>query len=190
MSFVRPITNLTKIQLRPLSTTARAYSISKPLLTQGHATKKDIQSSAVRGGSQNKNEARQNPTGQGEEQPFDAARQGNTGGETKSAEGTGSFKDQVGGQGAGGVKKGAAEDASGESYTDMAKNLLSGNFGKGAKVGPLGPPLQHNRADSVLARDAHVSSKIRRAILRRRTKVSRTPQQGRRSRRPEPPFEA
>lgn len=145
MSFVRPITNLARVQIRPLSTTARHFSLSKPVLTQGHATKKakdpihkdkDIQSSAVRGGSQNKNEARDNSVEDGENQPFDAARQGNTGGEKKgaSAEGTGSFKDQVGGQGAGGVKKGQAEDASGESYTDMAKNALSGNFGKGAKA--------------------------------------------------------
>lgn len=144
MSFVRPVTNLTRVQIRPLSTTARHYSLSKPVLTQGHATKKakdpihkdkDIQSSAVRGASQNKDEAKANSPGEGENQPFDAARQGNAGGEVKkSAEGTGSFKDQIGGQGAGGVKKGGAEDASGESYTDMAKNLLTGNFGKGAKV--------------------------------------------------------
>ena len=36
------------------------------------------------------------------------------------------------------MKKGGEEDASGESYTDMAKNLLTGNFGKNARVSP--PP--------------------------------------------------
>lgn len=44
--------------------------------------------------------------------------------------------DQVGGQGAGGADKGEKVDAAGESYTDMAKNVLTGNFGKGAKVCP------------------------------------------------------
>lgn len=146
MSFIRSATNLARLQLRAVPPTAsRQISISRPALVGGHATKKakdpihkdkDIQSSAVRGGAQNKNESRENSAEDGENEPFDAARQGNTGGEKKSAsaEGTGAFKDQIGGQGAGGVKKGAEEDASGESYTDMAKNALTGNFGKGAKV--------------------------------------------------------
>jgi hypothetical protein len=113
--------------------------------SQGHATQKaedpihkdkDIQSSAVRGGKQNKQEAQSNPSKDGEDQPFDAARQGNKGGEMKrmSAAGTGAFHDQVGGQGAGGAVEGEKVDAAGESYTDMAKNVLTGNFGKGAKV--------------------------------------------------------
>jgi hypothetical protein len=51
-----------------------------------------------------------------------------------SAAGTGAFHDQVGGQGAGGAVEGEKVDAAGESYTDMAKNVLTGNFGKGAKV--------------------------------------------------------
>jgi hypothetical protein len=67
---------------------------------------------------------------------------GNKGGElkTNSAAGTGAFKDQVGGQGAGGVEKGEKVDAAGESYTDMAKNVLTGNFGKGAKVSDQNRP--------------------------------------------------
>lgn len=150
MSFLRPATQIARTQLR--STNARTFTRFSPALkadttpsTQGHATKKakdpihkdkDIQSSAVRGGEQNKDEARANPTKDGEDQPFDAARQGNKGGElkTNSAAGTGAFMDQVGGQGAGGAKEGEKVDAAGESYTDMAKNVLTGNFGKGAKV--------------------------------------------------------
>lgn len=155
MSFTRPaytIARSARVQLRlPATTTitARQFSLSRPALkaheVQDHATDKakdpihkdkDIQSSAVRGGSQNKEEAQANDPSQGENEPFDAARQGSAGGEFKSASaaGTGAFKDQVGGQGGGGVKKGSKEDASGESYTDMAKNVLTGNFGKGAKV--------------------------------------------------------
>jgi len=150
MSFLRPATQIARTQLR--STNARTFTRFTPTLkadttpsTQGHATQKakdpihkdkDIQSSAVRGGKQNKEEAQSNPSKNGEEQPFDAARQGNTGGElkTNSAAGTGAFMDQVGGQGAGGAQEGEKVDAAGESYTDMAKNVLTGNFGKGAKV--------------------------------------------------------
>lgn len=144
MSLLRPASNVARAHLfRPLSTTSRQFSLAKPVLTQGHATKKardpihkdkDVQSASVRGGEHSKSQAQASPRGEGEEEPFDAARQGNTGGEAKAAEGKGSFKDQVGGQGSGGVKEGAKVDASGESYTDMAKNALSGNFGKGAKV--------------------------------------------------------
>jgi hypothetical protein len=150
MSFLRPATQIARTQLR--STNARTFTRFTPTLkadttpsSQGHVTQKsedpihrdkDIQSSAVRGGKQNKEEARANPAKSGEDQPFDAARQGNKGGElkTNSAAGTGAFMDQVGGQGAGGAVEGEKVDAAGESYTDMAKNVLTGNFGKGAKV--------------------------------------------------------
>jgi len=149
MSFLRPATQLARTQLR---SNTRSFTRFTPLLkadttpsTQGHVTQKskdpvhkdkDIQSSAARGGEQNKQEARSNPSKDGEDQPFDAARQGNKGGEMKinSAAGTGAFMDQVGGQGAGGAKKGEKVDAAGESYTDMAKNVVTGNIGKGAKV--------------------------------------------------------
>ena len=157
MSFLRPATQIARTQLR--STSARTFTRFTPTLkakadttpsTQGHVTQKsedpihkdkDIQSSAARGGKQNKEEARANPAKSGEDQPFDAARQGNKGGElkTNSAAGTGAFMDQVGGQGAGGAKEGEKVDAAGESYTDMAKNVLTGNFGKGAKVSLIQP---------------------------------------------------
>lgn len=163
MSFLRPASNAARAHLfRPLSTTSRQFSLSKPVLTQGHATKKakdpihkdkDVQSASVRKGEQSKDQAQSNPASQGENEPLDAARQGSAGGETKSAAGTGSFKDQVGGQGSGGVKKGAEEDASGESYTDMAKNALSGNFGKGAKVSYL---LTRNMSEQEIEHDAEI----------------------------------
>jgi hypothetical protein len=81
---------------------------------------------------------------------------GNKGGEmkTNSAAGTGAFKDQVGGQGAGGVEKGEKVDAAGESYTDMAKNVLTGNFGKGAKVRILARRITVLQSDPVLMSSA------------------------------------
>lgn len=143
MSFARPAYALarTRVSVRAPATSARQFSLSRPALkargAQDHATDKakdpihkdkDIQSSAVRGGQQNKGDAQSQPASQGENEPFDAARQGNTGGEfkTASAAGTGPFKDQVGGQGAGGVKEGKKENAPDESMTDKAKNALSG----------------------------------------------------------------
>ena len=150
MSFLRPAANIARTQLRSNLTrsftrSTQAFKADTTPSTQGHVTRKskdpvhkdkDIQSAYARSGEQNKQEAQNNNPSEGEDQPFDAARQGNTGGElkTNSAAGTGAFKDQVGGQGAGGVKEGEKVDAAGESYTDMAKNALTGNFGKGAKV--------------------------------------------------------
>jgi hypothetical protein len=151
MSFLRPATQLARTQARSTTIAARAFARNNSSFkadttpsTQGHVTRKskdpihtdkDIQSSYARSGDKNKKEA-QAGNGDGENQPFDAARMGNKGGELKinSAAGTGAFKDQVGGQGAGGAQKGEKVDAAGESYTDMAKNVLTGNFGKGAKV--------------------------------------------------------
>jgi hypothetical protein len=150
MSFLRPATNIARTHLR--SNLTRSFTRSTPIFkadttpsSQGHVTQKsedpihkdkDIQSANARAGKENKAQAQNNNAADGENQPFDAARQGSKGGEMKrnSAAGTGAFMDQVGGQGAGGVKKGEKVDAAGESYTDMAKNVLTGNFGKGAKV--------------------------------------------------------
>jgi hypothetical protein len=66
----------------------------------------------------------------------------------------------------------------------MAKNVLSGNFGKGAKVS-LSRCLALSSADYHAERTAHFRQKIRRAGLGRWTQISRTSQQGRTGGRPE-----
>lgn len=111
-------THLLARSIRPASVPARSLHLSaprlasntagagdKPDLSQGHATKKaedpahkdyDVQSASVRAGKDAK--AKSGPDDAGE--PFDAARQGSTGGGKKKGQDgkTGAFMDQVGGQ--------------------------------------------------------------------------------------------
>ncbi|KAK6909636.1 hypothetical protein I203_103657 [Kwoniella mangroviensis CBS 8507] len=131
--------------IRSFSSTARSLQKGPPT-TQGHSTDKahqtghsdgDVQSASVRAGQNAKDNA--SPTAQGEAQPFDAARQGSSGGTAKSSEAkaevkdpgqAGSFKDQVGGQdeSAPGVEFGKTEKAPGGSYTDSVKETAKSGF--------------------------------------------------------------
>nr|XP_018260662.1 uncharacterized protein I303_06377 [Kwoniella dejecticola CBS 10117]OBR82820.1 hypothetical protein I303_06377 [Kwoniella dejecticola CBS 10117] len=132
---------------RPFSLSARSLNKGPPT-TQGHSTDKahqtghtdgDVQSASVRAGQNAKSDATSSPTAQGDAQPFDAARQGSTGGTAKPSEAkaevkdegqAGSFKDQVGGQdeSAPGVDFGKKENAAGGSYTDGIKEGIKGGF--------------------------------------------------------------
>lgn len=123
-----------------LSTITRASKPAhEPASTQGHATDKahqtlhkdsDVQSAAVRAGQDAKDKAE---TKSGEDEPFDAARQGSTGGEVKG-HGTarGAFKDQVGGQDeeekGQGVVKGKSTPAAGYNITETVANKVKGGF--------------------------------------------------------------
>nr|XP_019044375.1 hypothetical protein I302_07659 [Kwoniella bestiolae CBS 10118]OCF23305.1 hypothetical protein I302_07659 [Kwoniella bestiolae CBS 10118] len=137
----------------PISTPIRSFSVTSqslnkgPPTTQGHSTNKahqtghsdgDVQSASVRAGQNAKSNA-SSPSAQGEAQPFDAARQGSSGGTAKPSEAkaevkdegqAGSFKDQVGGQdeAAPGVEFGKTETAPGGSYTDSVKETLNKGF--------------------------------------------------------------
>ena len=126
----------TSRQLRSISTT-RWLLADSPQSSQGHATRKvndpmhkdaDIQSSAAKSGMENKNDARSS-TGTAGNQPHDAARQGNTGGESKDAEGTGSFKDQIGGQPGEGKagEKGGKEKTGADTLMGKFKDALGGS---------------------------------------------------------------
>lgn len=127
---------------RPLSTTAIARASKpahEPASTQGHTVDKahttlhkdaDIQSAATRAGQDAKDKAETKTSG--EDEPFDAARQGQPGGESKGHGATGSFRDQVGGQdepqkGAGAVK-GDAETAAGYNVTETVANKVKDGF--------------------------------------------------------------
>ena len=105
---------------------------TKPDTSQGHAVDKakqplhkdgDVQSAAVRAGADAKDKS---GSRSGESEPFDAARQGHTGGETKEGEGSGPFKDQVGGQDVKtkgpGVKMGKEEVAAGGNIRETIVN--------------------------------------------------------------------
>ncbi|ORX40776.1 hypothetical protein BD324DRAFT_654499 [Kockovaella imperatae] len=92
--------------IRAAESTARVVAIRSASTTQGHTTAKaqdpghkdkDVQSASATQGMSNKAASQASTNGQS--QPFDAARQGGVGGESKVApEGKGSFADQVGGQ--------------------------------------------------------------------------------------------
>ncbi|WWC91496.1 uncharacterized protein L201_006442 [Kwoniella dendrophila CBS 6074] len=134
------------ISARSFSVTAGRFNKGPPT-TQGHSTDKahqaghtdgDVQSASVRAG-QNAKSNSESPSSQGQAQPFDAARQGSTGGTAKPSEAkaevkdegqAGAFKDQVGGQdeSAPGVEFGKKENAAGGSYTDGIKETVLGGF--------------------------------------------------------------
>ncbi|EIW71875.1 hypothetical protein TREMEDRAFT_60798 [Tremella mesenterica DSM 1558] len=113
-------------------------SLLKTPNSQGHATdkasslhgNKNVQSASVQGGREAKEDTN---SGTEHDEPFDAARQAGQGGQSKpgkqgkgAGEGEqGSMKDQVGGQGGGGVVKGGNELASGGSIGDSIKNTFS-----------------------------------------------------------------
>ena len=126
----------------------RTFSTRPALLatksTQGHTTRKssdplhasaDVQSASTRSARKSRSEASSNSSGGG--QPMDAARQGNTGGESKRAPAEdeakdpgfrGSLKDQVGGQdGGSGVQVGGTE-AAGSGVVEGVKEAVSTGF--------------------------------------------------------------
>ncbi|WVF73216.1 hypothetical protein IAT40_008035 [Kwoniella sp. CBS 6097] len=133
---------------------ARSFSIASarlqkgPPMSQGHSTDKaqqtlhtdgDVQSASVRAGENAKDNAESSSSGQA--QPFDAAKQGSSGGTAKPSEAkgdakdagqAGAFKDQVGGQdeAAPGVEFGAKEEAADGKFTigDGVKKTVAGGF--------------------------------------------------------------
>jgi hypothetical protein len=112
----------------------------EPKSSQGHAVDKahtlghrdsDVQSASVRAGQDAKNKA-DSSDASGANDPLDAARQGQAGGERKKATGTGALKDQVGGQdvpGKGpGVEFGKEEVAAGGTITETIKSTIASGF--------------------------------------------------------------
>ena len=111
----------------------------EPASSQGHVVDKskdsihrdsDVQSAAARGGQHEKQDAKSSALGS--DQPFDAARMGNKGGESKPAQGEGPWKDQVGGQDIPGKGKGAEmggeQVAAGATITETIKSTISSGF--------------------------------------------------------------
>lgn len=91
----------------------------------------DVQNAAAQAGKETNEHSSSEPSGK--DQPFDAARQGGTGGEVKgNKEGKGPFNDQVGGQdGEGvGVKMGKKETSEGGSMASSVKNMAQNLLGK------------------------------------------------------------
>ncbi|WRT70433.1 uncharacterized protein IL334_007431 [Kwoniella shivajii] len=143
--------SVTRALRAPVST--RAFSVSTarcnkgPPTTQGHSTEKsqqighsdgDVGSASVRAGQNAKSNSEKGKA-PGKDQPFDAARQGSTGGTAKPSEAkgdakdkgqAGALKDQVGGQdeAAPGVEFGKTETAAGGSYTDSVKETVNAGF--------------------------------------------------------------
>lgn len=148
-------------------TPARPYRLSRglcaslPTLTtpssQGHATRKssdpshknkDVQSASVTAAAESKASSRSGSgKGHGADQPFDAARQGGSGGESKrGSEGRGpgkgwegSMKDQVGGQRGGASRKGGKEGAAGESIPETIANKVRGLHTSASVMWPTSP---------------------------------------------------
>ncbi len=148
------IVRLTRtLHTTPQPLASQPESASKPQMTQTHSTRKsqdpmhkdaDIGSGYVRAGRSAREGAESSSSGEAE--PFDAARQGNPGGEVKQstaqsdvagtgdARMSGSFKDQVGGQderdkGPGvfsGEKERAAAHGLGQTMGDSIKGSFDG----------------------------------------------------------------
>lgn len=127
---LRPITlrpAITSLRFASSGPTTKTKQDDHPPTTQGHATQKghnlDVQTEYASKGQQESTKAGDN--GQGEGQPFDAARMSGSGGEQKSgSEGKGPFKDQVGGQAGGESRMGGKEETAGGSTGDMIKKAL------------------------------------------------------------------
>ena len=137
----------TPLKLHPDSPEKPPSSPSKPQMTQNHVTRKskdpvhqdsDVQSASTRAAQDARSKAGSSESS-GENEPFDAARQGNTGGQVKESSAqsehkgdpiSGSFKDQVGGQDerdkGPGVEAGGNEVASGMGLGETIKNSLGG----------------------------------------------------------------
>ncbi|WVQ72957.1 hypothetical protein IAR50_002519 [Cryptococcus sp. DSM 104548] len=141
LTLSRPITRA--VQPRLLSTTPARLNKGPPT-TQGHTSNKgtdDPQATSARAGEAEK----QSSSGSGEAQPFDAARQGGSGGEAKGSKSqetsgvgkgqSGAFKDQVGGQeGSGsGVSYGGQEPAAENTTTQGLKNTNQGQGFEGLR---------------------------------------------------------
>lgn len=113
----------TPLRLAQGPTTKTVDPSGKPQTTQGHTTTKshglDVQNDNANAGQAQKAQS----GGDGANQPIDAARMG--GGEAKPGVGKGAFKDQVGGQGSGGVEKGGKTDVPEGGWTGKIKNALT-----------------------------------------------------------------
>ncbi|WWC71809.1 uncharacterized protein I206_105768 [Kwoniella pini CBS 10737] len=148
-----PYTRALKAPISARSFSVSAFNLNKgPPTSQGHSTDKshqtghsdgDVQSASVRAGQNAKSNA--SPSSKGEDQPFDAARQGSTGGTSKPSKAqseesdkgeSGAFADQIGGQdeNSPGVEFGEKENAAGGSYTDGIKEGIQGGFDKLKKL--------------------------------------------------------
>jgi hypothetical protein len=135
---VRPATGSRSIHLStPLYASKPAH---EPISTQGHTTDKsqqplhrdsDVQSAAVRAAD----DARADAAGKssGDNEPFDAARQGNADGNAKGVGAKGAFKDQIGGQDepqkGPGVTKGKSRPAAGYNIRETLKNTVESFVG-------------------------------------------------------------
>ena len=157
---VAPIRSLSTTPLRLAGTSgpgAKGPSTSTPdpsgtpRPTQGHATTKperlDVQSDYAHSGKDERADA----SGQGHAQPIDAARM--DGGEAKRSgtEGTGAFKDQVGGQqGASGgdVQQGGKTEVPHPGWTGKVANALTVRFFAVFDAGARGPKRPASKADA------------------------------------------
>ena len=119
--------------------------------SQGHATGKsektlhkdaDVQSASVKAGRSAKKASEGSASE--EHQPFDVARQGGSGGTSKSAEGTGSFKDQVGGQEGGAGVMGGTEKTGDQTVLGKLKDTFGGTS---RSPGVSGARFKSDRAD-------------------------------------------
>ncbi|OCF32244.1 hypothetical protein I317_06472 [Kwoniella heveanensis CBS 569] len=174
---------------------ARSFSIAAsrlqkgPPLSQGHSTDKahqtghtdgDVQSASVRAGENARDKA--DASSSGDAQPFDAARQGSSGGTAKPSEAkgdakdagqAGALKDQVGGQdeAAPGVEFGKKEEAAGGTFTvgDSIKKTVAGGFDGLKKLRSEGKNFHTSARQSYAGKSTSPSADV---------EGSRTPKEG------------
>ncbi|ODN82476.1 hypothetical protein L198_07698 [Cryptococcus wingfieldii CBS 7118] len=134
---------LSRGHLRLLSTTRPRLNKGPPT-TQGHTSTKDADDPQA-DSAHAAHAEKQSSNGSGEEEPFDAARQGGSGGEAKGSKTqatsgvdkgqSGAFKDQVGGQEGSdkGVEFGGQEPAAENTATQGLKNTNQGQGFEGLR---------------------------------------------------------